>query len=298
MRVLAMQMRREFWEHRSLWIAPLLVAILLLVGVATLGRIQFYEGPARPSTANSPFQLMLLGWGIPLYLVAGIVVVVYLLDCLYGERRDRSILFWRSMPVSDTETVLAKLLVGLVVVPYATFALGAVTSAIASVILAVRHHVLINGQLAPLWNTTIWLHMQGVMLYGLTVLLLWYAPYATYLMLASAWARRSPYAWAFVPPVLLAMCENMVFGTNYLGRIVERGFNQVLRLAFNLNLQLAYSIGDAVPLPRAPGGGAVRPPPGGGVTNLLISPQLWLGLVAAALMLLLAIRLRRYRDDS
>ncbi|HTW75390.1 MAG TPA: hypothetical protein VMD56_10780 [Steroidobacteraceae bacterium] len=298
MKVLAMQMRRELWEHRSLWIAPLLVALLLLGGVATLGRIQFYEGPARPAVANSPFQLMLLGWGVPFYLAAGVVVVVYLLDCLYGERRDRSILFWRSMPVSDTETVLAKLLVGLVVVPYATFALAALTSAIASAILALRHHVLVNGQIAPLWDTLTWLRMQGVMLYGLTVLLLWYAPYAAYLMLASAWARRSPYAWAFVPPVLLAMCENMVFGTNYLGRIVERGFNQVLRLAFNLNQQLAYSIGDAIPLPRSPAGGGTRPPAGGGVTELLLSPQLWLGLLAAALMLLLVIRLRRYRDDA
>jgi ABC-2 type transport system permease protein len=297
MKVLAMQIRREIWEHRSLWIAPLLVAILLLVGVATLGRIQFYEGPARPVSANSPFQLMLLGWGIPFYLAAGIVVVVYLLDCLYGERRDRSILFWRSMPVSDTETVLAKLLVGLVVVPYATFLLAAVTSALASAILALRHHVLVNGQIAPLWDTLTWLRIQVRMLYGLTVLLLWYAPYATYLMLASAWARRSPYAWAFVPPVLLAMCENMVFGTNYLGRIVERGFNQVLRLAFNLNQQFAFSVGDALPLPGSAAQAAARPARGG-ATLLLASPQLWLGLLAAVLMVVITIRLRRYRDDS
>lgn len=297
MKVLAMQMRREIWEHRSLWIAPLLVAVLLLVGVATLGRIQFYEGPARPASANSPFELMLLGWGVPFYLAAGIVVVVYLLDCLYGERRDRSILFWRSMPVSDTETVLAKLLVGLVLVPYATYLLAAATSVLASFILTLRHHVLVNGQVAPLWNTLTWLRMQLVMLYGLTVLLLWYAPYAAYLMLASAWARRSPYAWAFVPLVLLAVCENMVFGTNYLGRIVERGFDQVLRLAFNLNLQFAYSVGERIPLPRNPPRGVGRPP-AGGVTLLLTSPQLWLGLGAAALMLILVIRLRRYRDDS
>ncbi len=297
MKVLAMQMRREIWEHRSLWIAPLLIAVLLLVGVATLGRIQFYEGPARPATATAPFELMLLGWGVPFYLAAGIVVAVYLLDCLYGERRDRSILFWRSMPVSDTETVLAKLLVGLVVVPYATFLLSALTSVLASVILAVRHHVLVNGQVAPLWNTLMWVRMQLVMLYGLTVLLLWYAPYAAYLMLASAWARRSPYAWAFVPPVLLAVCENMVFGTNYLGRIVERGFSQVLRLAFNLNLQFAYSVGESLPLAGNAARGAVRPT-GGGATDLLASPQLWLGLVVAALMIALAIRLRRYRDDS
>jgi ABC-2 type transport system permease protein len=292
MKVLMMQMRREIWEHRSLWIAPLLVGLLLLVAVATVGRIQFYEGPARPAAANTPFELMLLGWGVPFYLTAGVVIVVYLLDCLYGERRDRSILFWRSMPVSDTETVLAKLLVGLVVVPLATFVLAAISSLLASAILALRHHVLVNGQLAPLWDAASWLHMQLLMLYGLMVLLLWYAPYAAYLMLASVWARRSPYAWAFVPPVLLAMFENIIFGTRYLGGVVERGFRQVLRLAFNLNLQFAYSVGDNIPVPRA------APGNGGGAPALLESPQMWIGLLAAALMLVLAIRLRRYRDDS
>ena len=293
MKVLMMQMRREIWEHRSLWIAPLLVGLLLLVAVATVGRIQFYAGSARPPSANSPFELMLLGWDIPFLLAAVLVIVVYLLDCLYGERRDRSILFWRSMPVSDTETVLAKLLVGLVVVPLGTFLLAAVTSLFASAILALRHHVLVNGQLAPLWDAATWLHMQLMMLYGVAVLLLWYAPYAAYLMLASVWARRSPYAWAFVPPVLLAMFENIIFGTRYLGGVVERGFRQVLQLAFNLNLQFAYTLGDAIPVPRAaPGNG------GGGAAVLLESPQMWIGLAAAALMLLLAIRLRRYRDDS
>lgn len=295
MKVLAMQMRREIWEHRSLWIAPLLVAVLLLVAVATLGRIQLYEGPARPVSLNTPFELMMLGWGLPFYLATIIVVVVYLLDCLYGERRDRSILFWRSMPVSDTQTVLAKLLVGLVIVPLATYLLVAATSVLASGILALRQHVRVNGQIAPLWDTLTWLRMQLFMLYGLIILLLWYAPYATYLMLASVWARRSPYAWAFVPPVLLAMAENMVFGTNYLGRIVERGYQQVLSLAFNLNLQLAFNVGDAIPLPRSPPGAAAR---AAEISNLLASPELWLGLLAAVLMLLLTIRLRRYRDDS
>ncbi len=298
MRVLLMQIRREFWEHRSLWIAPLLVGVLLLAAVATFSQVQLFFG-AAPQAAIPPLFLMLLGWQVPFYLAAGIVVVVYLLDCLYGERRDRSILFWRSMPVSDTQTVLAKLLVGLFIVPLATFLLAAVTSLLASGILALRHHVLVNGRAPPPWNALVWLRAQMFLLYGLVSLLLWYAPYAAYLMLASAWAKRSPYAWAFVPPVLLAIFEYMLFGTNYLGRIVESGFYQLVRLAFSLNLQLAFSFGDmgaSAPVSRAPGGAVQQPGPG--PTGLLESPQLWLGLAAAALMLVLAIRLRRYRDDS
>jgi ABC-2 type transport system permease protein len=296
MRVLRMQMRRELWEHRSLWIAPLLVGVLLLVAVATVGRIQFYQGPAPGPTAtssvNTPFEQMVLGWGIPFYLVSLIVIVVYLLDCLYGERRDRSILFWRSMPVSDTQTVLAKLLVALLIVPVGAFVLSAATSLLASAILALRHHVLVNGQRAPLWDAAAWLRMQLRVFYSLLVLILWYAPYAAYLMLASVWARRSPYAWAFVPPVLIAMFENILLGTRYVGGVVERGLNQVLRLAFNLNRQFAYNLGDQLPTPRA------APGNGGGASVFLESPQMWLGLLAAVLMLMLVIRLRRYRDDS
>lgn len=296
MKVLLMQIRRELWEHRSLWIAPLLVGVMMLVAVATVGRIQFYQGPApgpgpTPASAITPFAQMLLGWGIPFFLVSLIVIVVYLLDCLYGERRDRSILFWRSMPVSDTQTVLAKLLVGLLIVPLAAFVLAAGTSVLASAILALRHHVLVNGQVAPLWDGATWVRVQLLVLYSLVVLMLWYAPYAAYLMLASVWARRSPYAWAFVPPVLVAMFENILLGTRYVGGVVERGLSQVLSLAFNLNRQFAYSVGDQLPTPRAVAGG-------GGASRLLESPQMWLGLLAAALMLLLVIRLRRYRDDS
>jgi ABC-2 type transport system permease protein len=192
--------------------------------------------------------------------------------------------------------VLAKLLVGLVIVPLATYFFAALTSLLASGILALRHHVQVNGGAPPPWNALIWLRTQMLLLYALLAVLLWYAPYATYLMLASAWARRSPYAWAFVPPVLLAIFEYMLFGTNYLGRIVERGFNQLVRLAFSLDLQLAFSFGDtAVPAgARVSDRGLQEPMP----SRLLESPQLWLGLAAAALMLVLIIRLRRYRDDS
>jgi len=288
MKVLVMQIRREFWEHRSLWIAPLLVGILLLIAVATLNNVQFSFGGFAPAQIGviTPLRLMLFGWGIPFYLAAGIVVVVYLLDCLYGERRDRSILFWRSMPVSDTQTVLAKLLVGLVIVPYASYLLAAVTSVIASVMLLLRHHALVNGQPPPAWNGALWLRTELGMLWGMTVLLLWYAPYATYLMLASVWARRSPYAWAFLPPVLLALFESMLIGTHYVGAVVQRGLALVLRTVFNLDMQLRLNFG------------YVGPRSSGNLWQLLYSPQLWLGLLAAALMLALVIRLRRYRDDS
>jgi ABC-2 type transport system permease protein len=303
MKALYTQIRREFWEHRGLWIVPLAIAAVMLLAAAVFGHIQFqsgeaplqYDGPKPPPLV----ELVVLGWALPFYLAAAIQAAAYLIDCLYAERRDRSILFWRSMPVSDERTVLVKLLVGLVLVPVGAFVLAAVTGPLGNAILTLRNHeLIINGHVA-LWNPLAWLRVQGIMLYGLVAALLWYAPFAAYLMLTSIWARRSPYAWAFVPPVLLIILEHMIFGTNYAGRLFAGGFDQLLHLAYRLDEHGAFSVGD--------GSGGASGSDGGNVhfnlqlltpLHLLASVRLWLGLVAAAAMVALTIRLRRYRDDS
>ena len=133
------------------------------------------------------------------------------------------------------------------------------------------------------------------MLYGLLAALLWYAPYAAYLMLASAWARHLPSAWAFLPPLVLALFEYMVFGTHYVGQALERGLGELLQLAFRHTGQAAAILGGAAP--PGPFGAELidsRPDP----LHLLGSAQIWLGLLCAAALLAIAIRVRRYRDDS
>lgn len=276
MKALQIQIRREFWEHRGLWIAPLVVAAALLAMVVLFGHSHLLhmdlnrgQVPAAEPTAPPVFEIMLF-WAMALYATAAILASTYFLDCLYSERRDRSILFWRSLPVSDTQTVLVKFLVGLVIVPLGTFVLAALMSVLTGAIVQSE---------APLWNTITWLRLQGLTLYALLATLLWYAPYAAYLMLASAWARRSPYLWALLPPILLVIVAHQVFGNNYVGRIIGRSFGELMNLAFQAG---SGSWSSRSPDPVA----------------LLTSPPLWLGLAATALMLALAIQLRRHRDDS
>jgi ABC-2 type transport system permease protein len=292
MKALSIQIQREFWEHRGLWMAPLAIAAVMLLAAAIFGHasVSFgndgghFDGPYPPPVA----QLMALGWAVPFYLAAAIKASAYLIDCLYAERRDRSILFWRSMPVTDARTVLVKLLVGLVLLPLGGFALAALTGLAGSAILALRNHdVIISGQrVLALWNTADWLQMQIIMLYGLIAAMLWYAPFAAYLMLMSVWARRSPYAWALLPPVLLVVFERMMFGTHYVGRIVDGGFGEFLHLAFGLAAHDAAGDGGRYTLQL------LTP------AQLLASPRLYWGVAAAAGMVVLAIRMRRYRDDS
>jgi len=113
--------RRELWEHRALWIAPLVVAALMVCG-AVVASLKYHlthgdmSGEDRPG-GMAMFAVMQGAASMPLSVVSLIVVGFYLLDCLYAERKDRSILFWKSLPVSDDKTVVSKLLVALLVVP-------------------------------------------------------------------------------------------------------------------------------------------------------------------------------------
>jgi ABC-2 type transport system permease protein len=292
MKALSIQIQRELWEHRGLWMAPLLIAVVMLLAATIFGHVNLgfgnegrhYDGPNPPPVA----QFMALGWAVPFYLAAAIQGSAYLIDCLYAERRDRSILFWRSMPVTDARTVLVKLLVGLVLVPLAALVLGAATGLLGSAIMALRNHdVVINGlSVLALWNTADWLRMQLIMLYGLVAAMLWYAPFAAYLMLISVWARRSPYAWALLPLLLLELLEYMVFGSHYIAHIVNGGFGEFLHLAYGFQaIDVASDSGRYTLQLLTP-------------AHLLASQRLCWGLAAAAGMVALAIRLRRYRDDS
>jgi ABC-2 type transport system permease protein len=299
MKAVLIEIRREFWEHRALWLAPLAIGLVLLLGAAAFGHVRFdmrdgqwlQEGNSLPRL----YQFVLLGWALPFYLAAAILASAYLLDCLYAERRDRGILFWRSMPVSDARAVLVKFAVGLLIVPLGSYALAALTSVLASAILMLRSYgldallfnraALVAGPGVIPWDSTAWLAMQAGMLYGLIAALLWYAPFAAYLVLISGWARRSPYAWALIPPVLLVILEHLEFGTNYVGGIVNGGFTELMHLAYGFGDADRAAASGAQPLELTP-------------LHLLSSPRLWCGLLAAALMIALAIRLRRYRDDG
>src|SRR5256714_14333996 len=117
--------RRELWEIESVFIAPIIVAGVILFGVLVsirrlpeLRRSAILLGPERMRAAiELPYDVV----AIMIILTAFIVGVFYCLDALYGERRDRSILFWKSLPGSDLTTVLSKASIPLVILPLVSF---------------------------------------------------------------------------------------------------------------------------------------------------------------------------------
>src|SRR5438876_10890649 len=149
--------RRELWENRSIYVAPILVAIVVLFGflVSTIGlperrREVLLLDPAQARAAiEAPYDMA----AIMLILTAFIVGVFYCLDALYGERRDRSILFWKSLPVSDSTTVLSKTSIPVVVLPLLAFA---ITVATQLAMLLLSSAVLLGSGLSA---GTLWSHL-------------------------------------------------------------------------------------------------------------------------------------------
>jgi ABC-2 type transport system permease protein len=276
---------REFWEHRSLWLAPLLVEGLLAVSLL-IGRLQA-DIPHQEMTRQLRVAIAtLVQWGLaqPLFLVSAICVGFYLLDCLYSERKDRSILFWKSLPVSDELTVVAKFLVAAVVVPIGVFVLATVADVLFAAILALR----IPGVLG--FSALEWLRTEVVLLLGVILAVLWYAPIGAALLLLSSWARRSPILWASLVPVVAPIIERIALGTHYIWTFETYRTSGIWHKLWLGHEQLFNGFKDLRPV--------------GDFLDIFdwraafTDIDLWLGVIAAIAMVYAAARVRRYRDDT
>jgi ABC-2 type transport system permease protein len=272
--------RRELWENRSIYIAPVGVAALLLVGFL-IGTARFRAGIR--ATALDPaqrHQLLTHPYHLASLLIMAttfIVAVFYCLDALHGERRDRSILFWKSLPVSDLMTVIAKASIPLVILPLLTFAITLATHG-AMLVLSTVALAGSGVNAATLWTEVEPGRMWMVLLYHLiAVHALWYAPGYAWLLLVSAWARRAAFLWAVLPLAAVAAAERIAFGTSYFAAALGRHMG-------------------------GPGAGALT---GSGMSmtdmtsvapaQFLATAGLWIGLAVAAAFLAGAVRLRRSR---
>jgi ABC-2 type transport system permease protein len=206
-------------------------------------------------------------------------VFAYLLDCLFAERKDRSILFWKSLPVSDAETVLVKLFVALVLAPAGAILLTLVLQPILGLIVYLGVESLRGSMGLDVFSSWPAILPRIGVIWAFSTL--WYAPLACYLMLASVLAPRTPLVFAVVPPLMLSVLERTTLSTSYIGQFLlerlvpGRKLDRGLMLAEGSD---SSSIGEWV--------------------QPFLLPELWLGLAAAAGMLYIIIRLRRFRDDT
>src|SRR4029077_593837 len=217
--------RRELWENRSIYIAPLIVAAVQVFGfaISTIGladrrRAVLLLDPSHQRAAiEQPYDLA----AMMMIFIVFIVGVFYCLDALHGERRDRSILFWKSLPVSDLTTVLSKVTIPLVVLPLISFA---ITVCVQSIMLLETSVVLIFHGMSP---ATTWANVPVfqnwlVLLYGLVAIALWHSPIYGWLLLVSGWARRATFLWAVLPLLAIGIFERVTLGTSHFGSLVMK----------------------------------------------------------------------------
>ena len=289
-RPLLWSLRREVWEHPALYLAPLAVAALYvlpsLLTAITLGRVPFGHMDFRISTSGGTIQdlttsaqMATLPYRIGALAIFGcgqIVAWFYCLGALHNERRDRSILFWKSLPVSDLTTVLAKVAVPMLLTPVVTFAIVLVSQALMLVLRSVASIDQGWSAIALVWAQ--WPLGPSALVTAWTVVAvaLWWAPIYAWLLLASAWARRAPFLWAILTPMAAGLVENVSFGTHFVGHEIAVRIGGVLEAAFTADPN------------------AILPDPAPG--RFFSDPQLWVGLAVAVGLLAVTVRLRRSRE--
>jgi len=280
-RPLYWSVRRELAENRSIYLAPLAAA-----GAALFAFLISMMAPDRMRGLSTLHPMDHLAVAGPYDITAGVmmgtmilVTVFYCADALYGERRDRSILFWKSLPVSDLTTVLAKASIPFVVLPLVTFA---ITVAMQFIMLLLNSAALLarGMSIATLWTQLCVVQMWLLLLYHLlTAHTIWPAPVYCWLILVSGWSRRATLLWAILPIVVIGGVEKLIFRTTHFVALVGARF-------IGDTPSVAITTPDAFPTDPM-----IHISPG----TFLSTPGLWIGLIIAAAFLAAAVRLRRYQ---
>ena len=313
-------LKREFWEHKGgfFW-TPLVVS--LIIAVITAGSVAI--GVAKGSAANisingqtvtnlaerftpdaraaavEQFTNGYMATAIPLAFVLCFTVFFYCLNALYDERKDRSVLFWKSLPVSDAATVFSKIAMALALAPAMTLFFGTVLALLIVIFISLGAAAIgVNIFSGVLSSSALYLAPLQVAAI-VPVYVLWALPTVGWLLMVGAWARSKPFLWAVGTPLLAV------------GLIAW--FNKMLAFGWDIDWLWKYIVGRGL-LSVAPGSwlaysgkdiemvsGAKHLEMGNLLAqswHQLTTPNLWIGVVAGAAMIYAAIRLRRWKDEG
>lgn len=312
-------LKREHWEHQVAFrylpmvLAGLMLLVMLLASIsaiqvtaqweqgsgATIESASFsdmlrgIEASVPADTRNAGVRSGLLSLAVPFGIVMGLVSIFYFISCLYDERKDRSILFWKSMPVSDMSVVGAKILTGFVMLPLVFWAAAVLTQLGG---LLIGSGVAINAGI-PAWST-LWAPSQLPLLAftelgAFYIALLWLAPILGWLLLVSVYISRAPLLFAIVPVLLAAILEGWLWHSSELLEWVgERFAAAVMTLSLPIARIAAQQGAELQALTDNQWTSEAS------LTGMLAEPQLWLGIGIFALCAVGAWYLRRYRDES
>ena len=313
--------KREFWEYRGAFFwTPAITAMVMLALVlfalivaettanragVSLNGINFNEISTHLSEGNAAklyagLSIGLLSLGFPIGIALYFVLFFYGVGALFNDRADRSVLFWKSLPISDGETVLAKVVAMTLVAPL--LAVGAMIALHLAFLVILSLWVLAHGinpmllwspvQLAKLWLTLFLL---------IPVNALWAMPSVGWLLLCSSFARSKPFLWAVALPVVSGVLISMVHLMNSLSLPSTWYWRNIVgRLMFSLVPGTWVDVGDLRrldsddQLPEALSSLLSFSQVG----HLVTTPNFLIGVAAGVAMIVSAIYFRRKRTES
>ena len=295
--------KREIWEHRSIYISPIAIAVIVSlltltgqVSVSAYGDVVDLAMVSASNVADLAHRRAMLTGAFSVVTTifafgAWIVMVFYCLDALYAERRDKSILFWRSLPVTDAETVVSKLLVAALVIPTA-FLLAAFATHLIMLILSTFWIMAEGGNAMHLiWKPAPFFDSWSGSIIVAFAMTMWLSPFLGWFLFVSAFAKRSPLLIAFLPIFVLPMLEKLLVKTElFWDAIFVRTFEPPLS---KIDISVIEERGmipmdaDSISILAVIDLG-----------KFLSSPSLWAGLAVCGVLTFGAIYVRRYRDDS
>jgi len=315
--------KREFWEHKGgfFW-APIIVAAIMtfflaaslfiavvmghhnhfMIGGTSVTDLSNALTPEQQTEAANAVANGYMGAASPLFGVLGFVVFFFCLGALYDERKDRSVLFWKSLPVSDTATVLSKIAIALIVAPVITFVVATVMSELCGLLICLSAEVEglhVFGQVYG--NASLYLAPFQVAAI-LPVYVLWALPAVGWLLMVSAWARTKPFLWAVGAPLLAGLLLtwfNAMAGLNwnvgwFWHNIVARGLLSVMPGTWFASHGIANARDMTAGMHEHSDMGLILSQS----WQMFTTADMWIGVAAGAAMIYVAIRLRRWRDEG
>ena len=321
MKTMKWLVRREFWEHKGMFFwAPIIAAGLIVLAVVAAafkgstsmgdtikvnGQVVTTQVNGLPPEAVDTIGTMLsatyLAAAGPLMLLMTFALFFYLLGAMYDERRDRSILFWKSLPVSDSETVVSKVASAMVLVPLLYLGVSIAMAILSLMIgsLALLSHGI---NIFPVLFSQPSLYTGPLMVIGLLpVYILWALPTVGWLLMVSSWAKSKVFLWAVgVPLMLLAVLSMVTVAFGLTWDLEWFGTNIVMRALASLvpGIWIGFAKIDGDVVMQA----ADQAPDFTGLFTAswgtLAGANVWIGAAAGIAMIAVAIRMRRYRDEG
>lgn len=323
MKTLPLLLKREYWEHRGgfLWTPLWVCAAILIVTVLGIISAEVFSANSHVqmgfalddlrknmsagdlAQAGNALDMAQVMFGAITCISLFFVLFFYLLGALYDDRRDRSVLFWKSLPVTDTATVASKVLTAMFVAPAIAFAIS--TVAYAAFLVLVCLWAAVHGVNAlPAVFASHPLGMFGRLLLTIPVDALWALPTIGWLLFWSATARSKPFLWAVILPIVVVALNGWfgVLGLPHVGgeialkSVVGRLLLSVMpgswlsadgmsfggrRISFGMDDDHVLSTFDP-----------------GQVYALTATPGLWIGVVAGVALIIGAIWFRQRRIET